>query len=124
MKLINGILVLLLCQCCGEAIKAYFDLSLPGPVLGMLFLFAGLTVMGKVPKPIEHSSQQLISLLGLMFLPAAAGIFFLGAQFADQWLAIIAAIAIGTFLSLLFNVLIMRSLANRRKNRHRDATNA
>ena len=56
MSLISGVLVLLLCQCAGEAIKAYFNLSLPGPVLGMFILFIGLCVNGHTPKAVANSS--------------------------------------------------------------------
>lgn len=115
MSLINGILILLLCQCGGEAIKIYFNLSLPGPVLGMFMLFIGLCLLGKTPKAVAASSQVLIPMLGLLFLPAAAGIFFLGAGFADQWPAIIAAIVLGSLLSLVFNGLVMKWLTRKRQ---------
>jgi holin-like protein len=120
MSLINGILILLLCQCAGEAIKAYFNISLPGPVLGMLILLAGLLLFKRIPESVSHSSQRLISLLGLMFLPAAAGLFFLGSQFNNQWPAIIGAVVLGSVLSLIFNGLIMSWLVNRQqRSKHR-----
>lgn len=115
MNLMNGLLILLLCQCIGEALKAYFQLSLPGPVLGMLILFCGLLVVKQVPDSVGRSSQLLIAQLGLMFLPASVGLFFLGDSFDDQWLAIIAAVVIGSILSLLFNSLVMRWLVNRQQ---------
>ena len=114
MSLINGVLVLLLCQCTGEAIKAYFNLSLPGPVLGMFILFLGLCLFGDTPKALIKSSQTLIPLLGLMFLPTTAGLFFLGAEFNKQWPAIIIAIALGSLLSLIFNGLMMKWLSQRK----------
>ena len=115
MTLLTGILVLLLCQTAGEAIKAYFNLSLPGSVLGMLILFIGLYCYRDVPVAIAKSSQTLIPLLGLMFLPASAGLFFLGSQFDDQWPAIIAAIIIGSLLSLIFNGLLMKALSKKQQ---------
>jgi putative effector of murein hydrolase LrgA (UPF0299 family) len=121
MNIMNGLLILLLCQCIGEALKAYFKLSLPGPVLGMLILFCGLLVVKQVPESVGRSSQLLISQLGLMFLPASVGLFFLGAQFDDQWPAIIAAVVIGSILSLLFNALVMRWMMNRQQQAKRNA---
>ncbi len=115
MSLLNGILVLLVFQCFGEAIKAYFDLRLPGPVLGMFLLFIALCLFQKVPDAVAKSSQTLIPLLAIMFLPAAAGLFFLGAQFNDQWLAIIGAVVLGSFLSLFFNGLVMKWLSAKTK---------
>ena len=110
MSLLNGLLILLLFQCLGEALKAWLNVSLPGPVLGMLLLFIGLCVYRDIPSSLIKSSQMLIPMLALMFLPASAGLFFLGAQFDDQWLAIIAAVIIGSLLSLTFNGLIMKWL--------------
>ena len=115
MSLINGLLVLLVCQCAGEAIKAYFGLSLPGPVLGMFILFAGLLLLQDIPDAVAKTSRTLIPLLGLMFLPAAAGLFFLGSKYADQWPAIIAAVVIGSLLSLMFNGLLMTFLARKKR---------
>ncbi len=114
MSLINGILILLACQCAGEAIKNYFGLSLPGPVIGMFILFTGLLLYQDVPKAVAKSSSSLIPLLGLMFLPAATGLFFLGSHYSDQWPAIAAAVVIGSLLSLIFNGLLMTFLARKR----------
>ncbi|WP_159931156.1 CidA/LrgA family protein [Oceanicoccus sp. KOV_DT_Chl] len=105
--------MLLLCQTAGEAIKAYFQLNLPGPVLGMFILFTGLCCCRGVPAAIAKSSQTLIPLLGLMFLPAAAGLFFLGKQYDSQWPAIIAAVIVGSLLSLIFNALLMKTLSKK-----------
>lgn len=113
MSLLNGLLILLLFQCLGEALKAWLNIGLPGPVLGMLLLFFGLCLYRGIPLSVAKSSQTLIPLLGLMFLPASAGLFFLGAQASGQWPAIIAAIVIGSLLSLIFNGLIMKWLSKR-----------
>ena len=52
MSLINGVLILLVCQCAGEAIKSYFGLSLPGPAIGMFILFIGLVLYQDVPEAV------------------------------------------------------------------------
>lgn len=109
--MLKGLLILLVFQCLGEIIKVYTQVFLPAPVIGMLLLFLALSLRGQsVPAPLMQSSQQLIRYLPLMFLPPAVGIFFLGPQFNDQWPAIIGAIVVGTFLSLLFNAALMKRL--------------
>ncbi len=115
MSLLNGLLILLLFQCLGEALKTWLNLNLPGPVLGMLLLFFGLCLYRDIPPSVAKSSQTLIPMLALMFLPASVGLFFLGAQFDDQWPAIIGAIVIGSLLSLTFNGLIMKWLCKHRR---------
>jgi holin-like protein len=114
MSLINGLLILLLFQCAGEALKAVFNLSMPGPVLGMLLLFIGLCLHRRTPAAVAKCSQTLIPMLALMFLPAATGLFFLGPTFDGQWLAIITATVVGSILSLFFNGLMMKWLSRGR----------
>lgn len=113
MPLLKGLFILLLFQSLGEAIKAWLQLSLPGPVLGMLLLFCGLCLYQDIPESVAKCSQTLIPMLALMFLPASAGLFFLGHQFDDQWPAIIGAVIIGSLLSLTFNGLVMKKLSQR-----------
>lgn len=115
MQLLNGLLILLVFQCIGEAINDFFNLGLPGPVIGMLLLFGCLVGFGSIPDSAIKASQTLIPLLAIMFMPAAAGIFFLGPQFNDQWLAIGTSIVVATILSLVFNGLLMKWLAGRRQ---------
>lgn len=107
---VNGLLILLLFQYLGETIKHYLGIKLPGPVIGMFLLFLALCIYRGVPASINKASQKLIPLLSLMFMPAAAGIFFLGDRFASQWPAIIIATIVGSLLSLLFNCLMMKWL--------------
>lgn len=110
MSLLTGVLILLLFQCLGEVIKAFFSLNIPGPVIGMVLLFITLCLRAKVPGAVIKTSQTLIPLLALMFLPAAAGLFFLGREFKDQWGAVLAAVVVGSILSLIFNGLMMKWL--------------
>jgi holin-like protein len=110
MPIVTGLLVLLLFQCAGEALKGYFSIPLPGPVLGMFLLFICLCLYRSVPLVVDKASQTLIPFLALMFLPAAAGLFFLGTGFNNQWPAVLGAVILGALLSLLFNGLMMKWL--------------
>jgi holin-like protein len=112
---LKGLLVLLVFQCFGEAIKLSLDISVPGPVIGMVLLFLGLVLRGSPGTSLVKASQVLIPLLGLMFLPASAGLFFLGSTFDNQWPAILAAVIIGSIASLFFNALIMKWLTRHRE---------
>tara|TARA_R110001583_G_scaffold38472_6_gene124344 strand:+ start:1142 stop:1489 length:348 start_codon:yes stop_codon:yes gene_type:complete len=111
--MLAGFLTLLGCQLIGEVLQRAFNLPLPGPVIGMLLLFAGLCVRGNVPKDLEAGSQKLIELLPLLLMAPAAGVFFLGAGFADQWPGFIAAVTLGTVSTLVFCGLLIRFLERR-----------
>lgn len=110
--MIKGISILLVFQCLGELIRAYTGTILPGPVIGMLLLFIGLCLVRTIPRALQDTSQSLIGIMPLMFLPATTGVFFLGDRFASQWLAIALALVVGTILSLVFNCWLMKRLVN------------
>lgn len=110
MQTLIGFLILVLFQFAGEWIKTQWQLVLPGPIIGMLLLFICLIIFQGIPKPLLQAGPLLIRYLAIMFLPAAAGIFFLGDTIGNQWLAIITAIVLGTLLSLIFNGLVMKWL--------------
>ena len=111
--LLGGLLVLLACQWLGEVIRFATGLPLPAPVLGMMLLLGILLVRGGVPPWLGATSQRLISMLSLMFLPPAVGLFFLGRDFADQWPAVIGAVLLGTVMTVAIVGLLMNALVGR-----------
>ena len=112
--MIKGLSILLLFQCFGELARAYTDVILPGPVIGMLLLFLALCCRQRVPATLQQSSQSLIALMTLMFIPATTGLFFLNDRFMSQWLAIALALIVGTVISLIFNAWLMQRMVKRR----------
>lgn len=108
--MIKGLSILLLFQCLGEIIHSYTETVLPGPIIGMLLLFIALCIKQRTPKDLQQTSQTLMGMMPLLFLPATVGLFFLSERFTSQWLAIAVALIGGTILSLVFNVVIMRAM--------------
>jgi holin-like protein len=111
--MLAGFLTLIGCQLIGELIQDAFNLPLPGQVIGMFILFIGLCIRGSVPKDLETGSQRLIELLPMLLMAPAAGVFFLGAGFADQWPGFIASVTLGTLATLIFCGLLLRFSYNR-----------
>ena len=73
--MIGGLLVLLLCQLCGEVVVRLTGLSLPGPVVGMLVFLVVL----RLRRPRETSTlveapAALLGVLQLLFVPAGVGV--------------------------------------------------
>lgn len=81
--MIEAFALLLLCQLAGEILSHGFGLPMPGPVVGLLLLFAGLLVAQKFT---EHSAATindtalgratggLLQHLSLLFVPAGVGV--------------------------------------------------
>ncbi|MGC9467019.1 MAG: CidA/LrgA family protein [Anaerolineae bacterium] len=109
--MIIGLAVLLLFQLLGEIITAFFNLPIPGPVVGMVLLFFALTVRGSVPQNLEHTSQGLLRHLSLLFVPAGSGIVTYFALLAEEWIPLAVALVASTVITIASTALTMKGLA-------------
>jgi holin-like protein len=105
-----SVAILAVFQWLGTLAMEMGDFPLPGPVAGLFLLFCLLLISGEPPRWFSESCARIISLLSLFFLPAGAGIFFLGDTFHQHWLAIILAILVATPVSIAISALIMSAL--------------
>ncbi|MFL0798621.1 MAG: CidA/LrgA family protein [Cellvibrionaceae bacterium] len=112
--MLAGFIFLVLFQFIGEASAWLFDLPIPGAVIGMALLVVYL--QGGLPRPeaLPVVSTTLTQNLALLFLPTAVGIFFLSEKINQQWLPILAAITLSTFITLLVTGLVMQWQHQRR----------
>ena len=108
--LLVGMAILLLFQFAGQFITNLFSLTVPGPVIGMLLLFTGLTIVKKSPRALSNTSALLIKHLSLFFLPAATGIFYLGATINRELPAITLVMVVSTVMAMIITALCMQWL--------------
>lgn len=131
--------VLFVCQLVGEAIARALPFPLPGSVIGMLLLFASLMVRGQwlerqqqkafaasatelsqlevrqpvsgLPASLEHTAQQLLGYLPLLFVPAGVGVI----QYLDRLLAegprLLLVLLLSTALALAWVALVLQRFA-------------
>ncbi len=112
--MLQGFAFLILFKLLGEALVSLAGLPIPGPVIGMLLLFLWLQLRGGASAPLHQASHQLIQNMGLLFLPAGVGLFFLPASLQREWPAILGAILGGTLISMLFTAWLIRLLGQRK----------
>ncbi len=74
--MIEGFLVLLSFQLAGEALAHVAHLPIPGPIIGLVLLLGWAQLGGGVAESGKQVALGLLSNLGLMFVPVAAGISF------------------------------------------------
>ncbi|GMG86197.1 CidA/LrgA family protein [Biformimicrobium ophioploci] len=116
-RILPGLATLIGCLLAGEWLAARIDIGLPGSVIGMLLLLlllGGMALAGRpVPDSLNRTSDALLSVLALLFLPAAAGVFFLPEEIVRQWLPIAAAMVFGTLISLVISAVLLHWMLRR-----------
>ncbi|SBV98843.1 conserved membrane hypothetical protein [uncultured Alphaproteobacteria bacterium] len=107
---LGAVTLLLLCQLAGEVLVRLIGLPVPGPVLGMIFLFLYLLARHHVPEAVERVSNRLLDHLSLMFVPAGVGVIQYAARIEDAWLAIAASVIGGTVIAIAATAWILQRL--------------
>lgn len=97
-KSVLAVFTLILFWCLGYGLSDY--IALPASLLGLLLLFTGLVVLGRVPKSLEQVSQFLLRHLSLFFIPPLVAAWFYTEQLGNNLWLFLLAILISTFLSL------------------------
>jgi putative effector of murein hydrolase LrgA (UPF0299 family) len=108
--MLEALTLILVCQLLGEAMVAATALPVPGPVLGMLLLLAWLFLRGGVPESVGRVADGLLAHLSLLFVPAGVGVLVHLERMRGQWVAIGAALVIGTLVTLAVTALTMAAV--------------
>ncbi len=109
--MIKGFIVLIGLLLIGNVISEGLALPVPGSVIGMVLLFIALLVNKGVPEDIGKVSDGLIAHIGLLFVPAGAGISLYLGMIAENWLVIVLASLGSTVLTLAFVAIVFKLLS-------------
>lgn len=110
MPALNGLLWLIGYWLLGEVVIHFSGLPISSGVVGMLLMCSSLVVIGRVPSSIAAAAQPLIGLLAMLIMPGVVGVFFILDELAGQWLAILAALLLGTLLSVITTLWLLKRL--------------
>ncbi|HLT13751.1 MAG TPA: CidA/LrgA family protein [Marinobacter sp.] len=111
MVMLRGFLVLVVFFLIGEALRLFVGLPVSGGVLGMVLVTFTLMVRGRVSDELAEASRGLISVLVLLITPGVVGVFFIVDQFAGHWTTVVVALVLGTLLSVVTTLLLMKQVA-------------
>ncbi len=117
MAILRSFLVLLFAQLVGEALQRALHLRLPGPVLGMALLAAWLLFFykGEPPIALQQTSDGLLRWMGLLFVPAGAGVFAFSGAIRAELLPIVVSLTVSTLLTFAVTAWTMQALDRRGK---------
>lgn len=109
MDTLRGLTLLLLCQSAGEALARLAHLPLPGPVIGLLLLWA-LLQLPAARAPVAAAAEPLLQHLSLLFVPVGVGVITHLALIGQYGGRMLAAIVLSTWAGLAVAALVLRAL--------------
>jgi holin-like protein len=107
--MLEALAVLLLLQLAGEFIAQLLSLPIPGPVIGMALLFGAMRLSPKLAARVRETANTVLSHLSLLFVPAGVGVMLHMQRVADEWLAILLALVLGTLITLVVTALSIKA---------------
>lgn len=108
--MIRGFAVLLALQFLGEVLSRRFALPIPGNVLGMGLLLVALWMKIVRAEWVEEAAELLLSHLALFFVPAGVGVMVYFDLIGRQWLPIVVATVVSTFVVMAVTGLVASRL--------------
>lgn len=108
--MLAALTLILTLQLVGEALARGLGLPLPGPVVGMALLFAGLVIAGGPGEDLRKTASGFLDNLGLLFVPAGVGVTVHLGRAAEEWTAIAAALIPATLVTLVATAWAFRLL--------------
>ena len=112
--MLNSIFTILLFQLIGEFIQKFTEISIPGPVIGLILLLGVLLIRAKYFKEypsIEDSlvnfSERFLNYLPLLFIPIGVGVVMHLSLLEENLISVIGIIVLGTLLTLALTGFIM-----------------
>ena len=115
--LLRGLTWLVLFQLLGTGLNALILHMIPGPIIGLVLLFAFLVWNGEVSKPVNEAAASLLRYLPLLLVPPAVGVMVYARDIAADFWAIVGALLISCLLTLVFVGVLMQKLIQRQSKR-------
>ncbi|NNE51714.1 MAG: CidA/LrgA family protein [Sulfitobacter sp.] len=100
--------LVLSCQLAGELVVGAAGLPVPGPVVGMVFLFCYLLIRGDIPGHLDRVTTGLLRSMSLLFVPAGTGVILHFRLLGEALLPLSAALIVSTVATIVVTALMMR----------------
>ena len=119
--MLESIFVILVFQLIGETVQKYFELTIPGPVIGLVLLLSSLLLLDryagsykeKLEQGLGRASDYLLGHLPLLFIPIGVGVVMHISYLEDRLLSVLVIIFVSTVLTVGFTAFVMEKLQSR-----------
>ncbi|MBO5348471.1 MAG: CidA/LrgA family protein [Clostridia bacterium] len=101
MKYLKQLMIILLFSFIGEVLNTVIPLPIPASIYGMLLLFIALSLKIVKLEQVKETSEYFLSIMLILFVPAAVGIMDAFFQFKAYILPILLIILVSTFAVML-----------------------
>ena len=116
--MLNSIFLIFFFQLVGEFIQKFLEISIPGPVIGLLLLLLILLFSKKsyykIPVNLQinliNSAESLLNYLPLLFIPVVVGVVMHLSLLEDNLVPVMLVLIIGTLLTLAVTAFVMDRL--------------
>ncbi|KGK83183.1 murein hydrolase transporter LrgA [Stutzerimonas degradans] len=119
--LLRGLTWLVLFQLLGTVLNVLLVPMLPGPIIGLLLLFAALLLRGSASESLQVAASSLLRYLPLLLVPPAVGVMVYTEAILQDFWAIVGVLVISLLLSLVFTGWLMQTLIQRQTRLREDA---
>ncbi|MFM8423097.1 MAG: CidA/LrgA family protein [Candidatus Fonsibacter sp.] len=122
--MLRAIFIIFFFQLLGEAIKKFFEMRIPGPVLGLILLLIVLiflkrfktTAITNLKDDVINTSNYILNYLSLLFVPIGVGVVMHLSYLENNLFKVLIIVFISTILTIGLTAFLMEKI-NKRINK-------
>jgi len=125
--MLKGIFIIFLFQLIGESVQKYFELTVPGPVIGLILLLTSFILLknsknifvNKAKNEIVSTATYISGYFSLLFVPIGVGVVMHLSYLEKNYIEVLGVVFFSTILTIGFTALVMEAINNRFKKNDR-----
>ena len=125
--MLKSIFIIFLFQLIGESVQKYLELTIPGPVIGLILLLIFFVLLknsknifvNKTKNEIISTAIHISYYLSLLFVPIGVGVVMHLSYLEKNYIEVLGVIFFSTILTIGFTALVMEAINNRFKKNDR-----
>ena len=116
--MLRSIFVIFFFQLMGEFLKKFFEMRIPGPVIGLILLLVTLiflkkfkkTVINNLKADVINTSNYILSYLSLLFVPIGVGVVMHLSYLENNLFRVLIIVFISTILTIAGSAFLMEKI--------------